>query len=169
MQMFPCEYGLTLCCAPFDENDPFICFTKKKRKEKLKATGPNYSEILTSSLVVWSLVVKYVWKPANPITDHIEKKQIKIMTILAGDILMISTNSLLVSLATVNGNGNRRKWKLFFKKINVSALAYIKLNVSMNRRIWKRLEMLERRWTCRRTYSYVSPRNCRPETKNRKI
>lgn len=59
--------------------------------------------ILTSSFVVWSLVVKYVWKPANPMTDQIEKKQIIVTTTLNGDCRTTSTNSSSSpSLATVN-------------------------------------------------------------------
>lgn len=66
--------------------------------EKSVKNKNNFS--ITSSLVVWSLVVKYVWKPASPITDHIEKKQISVTITLNGASLTISMNSSSFSFPT---------------------------------------------------------------------
>lgn len=51
-------------------------------------------------MVVWSLVVKYVWKPANPITDHTLRKQTIAMIKLNGASLIASNVISFLSLAT---------------------------------------------------------------------
>lgn len=57
--------------------------------------------MLTSSLVVWLLVVKYVWKPARPRILHTEKKHITATTTLPGDILTASKNGLTSFVTTI--------------------------------------------------------------------
>ena len=48
---------------------------------------------LTSSLVVWLEVTRYVWNPASPSIDHTEKKHITASIILTGDSFIASKNS----------------------------------------------------------------------------
>lgn len=47
-------------------------------------------QVLTSSLVVWLLVVKYVWKPAKPNILHTLKKHTTAIITLAGDFFTAS-------------------------------------------------------------------------------
>lgn len=62
--MFPCEYGFLICCAPF-ENEPFICINENRQKYRQNCNQQKNEKLnlrirITSSFVVWSLVVKYV-------------------------------------------------------------------------------------------------------------
>ena len=51
---------------------------------EIDTSKPFMLSALTSSLVVILTPVKYVWKPASPATDHIEKKAISATTGLKG-------------------------------------------------------------------------------------
>lgn len=57
-------------------------------------------------------MVKYVWNPANPITDHIEKKHINVTRTLNGAFFTISVNCSSPSLPTARArmqNGTKFK------------------------------------------------------------
>lgn len=50
--------------------------SRTKKEEKLCTAIEALLDLLTSSFVVCSDVARYVWKPARPIMDQTEKKQI---------------------------------------------------------------------------------------------
>lgn len=85
--------------------------------------------ILTSSLVVWLLVVKYVWKPASPITDHTLRKQIIAIIKLNGASLIASSVMSFLSLATVE---EKRTIKTLLSN-HFCICTYTRLCVSLSR------------------------------------
>lgn len=50
--------------------------------------------------MVWLLVVRYVWNPASPITDQIEKKQMNTTITVKGAFFITSKTSCSVFITT---------------------------------------------------------------------
>lgn len=117
---------------------------------------------LTSSLVVWSLVVRYVWKPASPITDQIDRKQMNADTRLNGACWMTSTNSCFGSSLATRRESKYRSWYPSLTVLRSISITHTILDGSANMRKWKLLETPATRWTCRRTDSFVYRHSCRP-------
>lgn len=71
------------------------------------------SNVLTSSLVVWLLLVKYVWKPARPKILQTEKKHTTPTITLLGDNFTASKNGLLSFVTKITISG-KRTWNITF-------------------------------------------------------
>lgn len=135
-QIFPREYGFKLRWPPLEENEP-LSWNEKKEMENKKGKwnpenevrftnstgriismppgiqrGVDGGEILTSSFVVWSLVVKYVWNPAKPITDQMEKKHIKTTITVNGAFLITSNTSCSVFITAREVAERKREIKM---------------------------------------------------------
>lgn len=80
---------------PFEENEP-LSWNERMNISTHPTLLPLLGCLLTSSFVVWLLVVRYVWNPARPITDQIEKKQMNTTITVKGAFFITSKTSCSV-------------------------------------------------------------------------